>query len=162
MPISLSAVIATQKRVQDSLGIFLPLSTFIARASELANEDLPSEKGKAPSADELFESVLGVDKVSMHRFSRGHFFPQITGISPGPSVLPIKKTKKPDIIDILAAGKKPNREGAGMREVAAALGISAGDNIFSVTASNGEEQRATEYLERMKLALEKEPGRLVL
>jgi hypothetical protein len=42
------------------------------------------------------------------------------------------------------------------------LGVSAGDNIFSVTAKVGEEERVTEYLERLKLALEKEPGRFVL
>jgi len=53
MPISLASVIATQKRVQDTLGIFLPLSTFIARASELANDQLPLSKSRKPTADDL-------------------------------------------------------------------------------------------------------------
>lgn len=161
VPISLSAVIATQKRVQDSLGIFLPLSTFIARASELANEDLPAGKGRKPSADDLFNSVLGLDRVSQKSL-RGHFIPQIIGISPPPLAAPGVVVKKPDIIDILA--QKPAKVKVPKIPAVppAAVGVSAHGNIFSVTAQSGDEARATEYLERMKLALEKEPGRLVL
>lgn len=157
VPISLAAVIATQKRVQDSLGIFLPLSTFIARASELANEDLPASKARQPTADDLFNAVLGLDKVS--KSSRGHFIPQVTGLAPSQIAAPIRSTKKADIIDMLA----PKRTSSTMKPLRmGAIGVTAGDNIFSVTARNGEEQRAAEYLERMKMALEKEPGRLVL
>lgn len=154
IPISLSSVIATQKRVQDTLGIFLPLSTFIARASELANDDLPVSKNRKPTADDLFNSVLGLDTIP--KSSRGHFFPNITGISPAP--LAARPTKKPDIIDMLAPKQaKPTRP-----VQSAAPGISATENVFSVVARPGDENRAAEYLERMKLALEKEPGRLVL
>lgn len=156
VPISLAAVIATQKRVQDTLGIWLPLSTFIARASELANEDLPARKGQKPTSDDLFNSVLGVS--SIPRSSRGHFIPQITGISPPVPALPVRK---PDIIDMLAPrsvkGPVPK-----MPVAQPPMGINADGNVFSVTAKNGDEARAAEYLERMKLALEKEPGRLVL
>ena len=159
VPISLAAVIAVQKRVQDTLGIFLPLSTFVARASELANEDLPARKHSKPTADELFDSVLGLDQV--HSISsRGHYLPEITALSPAPPLLP-RKAKKPDIIDILAAPKSRKVE-VRPEDLPAALGVSAGDNIFSVTAKVGEEDRVTEYLERLKDALEKEPGRLVL
>lgn len=157
LPISLSAVIATQKRVQDALGIWLPLSTFIARASELANEDLPARKHTKPTADDLFKSVLGLD--SIPKSSRGHFIPQVTGLTQPPAlVAPVKK--KADIIDFLAPKAAKARV---VPVVPAAVGISAtGPNLFSVTAKPGDEIRATEYLERMKLALEKEPGRLVL
>jgi hypothetical protein len=158
VPVSLAAVIAVQKRVQDTLGIFLPLSTFVARASELANEDLPTRKRK-PTADDLFNSVLGLDKVSS-KSSRGHYLPEITALSPAPPPLP-RKAKKADIIDVLAAPKARRAE-IRPEDLPAALGVSAGDNIFSVTAKVGEEERVTEYLERLKLALEKEPGRLVL
>lgn len=154
IPISLSSVIATQKRVQDSLGIFLPLSTFIARASELANDDLPVNKNRKPTADDLFNAVLGLDQVPTS--SRGHFFPNITGITPAP--IPASSTRKPDIIDMLA----PKRAKASKPAVTVAPGISATNNVFSVVAQAGEEAQATEYLERMKLALEQEPGRLVL
>lgn len=156
IPISLASVIATQKRVQDTLGIFLPLSTFIARASELANDDLPISKNKKPTADDLFNSVLGLDKIQTN--SRGQYFPNIAGITPGP--MPMRSAKKPDIIDMLTSKvakgnpKKPT--------IPTVPGISASANVFSVTARAGEENRAIEYLERMKVALEDEPGRLVL
>lgn len=160
VPISLSAVIATQKRVQDSLGIFLPLSVFIARASELANEDLPLSKTRKPTAEDLFNSVLGLDQVGGSKSSRGRYVPQVSGISPAPPMLVAGGTKKKkDIIDMLAPkSKAPKQKAVSL----ASLGVSAGDNVFSVLAKTGEEERATEYLARMKLALEKEPGRLVL
>ncbi|KAK5109067.1 hypothetical protein LTR62_007523 [Meristemomyces frigidus] len=159
VPISLSAVIATQKRVNDSLGIFLPLSTFIARASELANEDLPLSKHRKPTADDLFNSVLGLDKITGSKSSRGHFTPQITGLSI-PAATPARPTKKGDIIDLLSSKSAETKTSVANRP--GALGISAGANVFSVTAKSGEERRAAEYLERMKMALEMEPGRLVL
>ncbi|KAK3631153.1 pyridoxine biosynthesis protein [Elasticomyces elasticus] len=158
VPISLSAVIATQKRVNDTLGIFLPLSTFIARASELANEDLPLAKNRKPTADDLFNSVLGLDKVSS-KSSRGHFVPQVTGLAPAPLSIRTGAAKKSDILDLLTSSKSKK---SAPRVVSGAVGISAGGNVFSVTAKVGEEKRAAEYLERMKMALEKEPGRLVL
>ena len=157
IPISLSAVIATQKRVQDTLGIFLPLSTFIARASELANDDLPLSKDRKPTQDDLFNAIVGLDQVP--RRSRGNFFPQITGISHVPLAAPMPPMKKTDIIDLLAPSKVKK---APKPIVPPTIGVSAGENIFSVVASSGEETQATEYLERMKIALEKEPGRLVL
>jgi pyruvate/2-oxoglutarate dehydrogenase complex dihydrolipoamide acyltransferase (E2) component len=158
VPVSLTAVIAVQKRVQDTLGIFLPLSTFIARASELANQDLPARKRK-PTAEDLFNSVLGLDKVSS-KVSRGDYLPEITALSPAAPPLP-RRIQKADIIDVLAAPKSRRAE-VRPEDLPAALGVSAGDNIFSVTAKVGEEERVTEYLERLKVALEKEPGRLVL
>lgn len=157
MPISLSAVIATQKRVQDTLGIFLPLSTFIARASELANEDLPASKTREPSSSDLFNAVLGLRQAP--KISRGNFMPNIVGLSPVPMTMPIRATKKADIIDMLApkpAAKKANKASA------VPTGISPGPNVFSVSTPKGDESRATEYLERMKKVLEAEPGRLVL
>jgi hypothetical protein len=103
--------------------------------------------------------VLGLDKVASTS-SRGNYLPEITALSPAPPPPP-RKAKKPDIIDILAAPKTRNAE-IRPEDLPAALGVSAGDNIFSVTARAGEEDRVTEYLERLKDALEKEPGRLVL
>ncbi|KAK4555085.1 pyridoxine biosynthesis protein [Recurvomyces mirabilis] len=157
VPISLSAVIATQKKVNDTLGIFLPLSTFIARASELANEDLPLSKSRKPTANDLFNSVLGLDQVATS--SRGRYTPQVMGLATPSSAVPASRAKKQDIIDMLAP-KSAAKKSVGGRP--GAVGISAGANVFSVVAKHGEEKRAVEYLERMKLALEKEPGRLVL
>ncbi|KAM0716035.1 hypothetical protein Q7P37_008549 [Cladosporium fusiforme] len=158
LPISLSAVLATQKRVEEALGIPLPLSTFVARATELANEALPAAK-TAPTADDLFNSVLGLDTVA--RSSRGNFLPSITALGPVPYAAPSRASSKPDIIDLLTpkAAAKP----APRTVRPGALGVaSAGPNVFSVSAKSGEEKRAMEFLERMKLVLEQEPGRLVL
>ncbi|KAK0945784.1 pyridoxine biosynthesis protein [Friedmanniomyces endolithicus] len=162
VPISLSAVIATQKRVNDTLGIFLPLSTFIARASELANEELALSKNRKPTADDLFNSVLGLDKIANTRpSSRGHYVPQVTGLPPASlAAHKTAATKKSDVFDLLTSPSKPRK--AAPRVIPGAVGISAGGNVFSVVAKAGEEARAAEYLERMKMALEKEPGRLVL
>lgn len=158
LPISLTAVIATQKRVQDTLGINLPLSTFIARASELANEELPLSKNHKPTADDLFNSVLGLDKVGA-KTSRGNYMPQIIGFPEAPVAARRAPARKADIIDLLsskpAAPKKASR-------VLGAANAAAPHNVFSVTAPKGDERRAQTYLERMKLVLEAEPGRLVL
>lgn len=157
LPISLSAVIATQKRVQESLGIFLPLSTFVARASELANEDLPLSKNRTPTQEELFNSVLGLDKV-IPKTSRGNYAPQITGLPATSTSASKPAAKKSDIIELLsAAPKKVSRP----RTVGAVNAITT-QSVFSVFARQGEEKRVQEYLERVKNVLEAEPGRLVL
>jgi pyruvate/2-oxoglutarate dehydrogenase complex dihydrolipoamide acyltransferase (E2) component len=155
LPISLTAVIATQQRVQEALGITLPLSTFVARATELANESLPASKNQKPTAEDLFNSVLGLDAVP--RSSRGSFLPNITALGPAPFAAPSRSASKPDIIDLLSSKSvKP------ARKAAKPTSATAGPSVFSVSAQNGEEKRAMEFLERMKLVLEQEPGRLVL
>lgn len=157
LPISLEAVLATQKRMEKMLHTSLPLSVFIARASELANEKLPLAQPAKPTSDELFNAVLGIPYAS-RTASRGYFMPQISTLDLSSPVraAPAKKT---DIIDILAGGRPKKtipRERVGVPDG------TASDNLFSVTAKTGEEERAMIYLERMKYALEKDPGRLVL
>ena len=159
LPITLTAVLATQKRVQESLGIHLPLSTFIARASELANEDLPLSKHRVPTSEELFNSVLGLDKVGT-KTSRGNYTPHITGLPATSSVSQKHAAKKSDIIDLLSAKSAAPRIAS--RSISGASSAIAPNSVFSVTASRGEERRVQQYLERMKLVLEAEPGRLVL
>lgn len=158
LPISLSAVLETQKRVHETLGINLPLSTFIARASELANENLPLSKNRKATADELFNAVLGLDQVSS-KISRGHYVPQITGLPVAPVLTSQRAAKKADIFDILAG--KPSASKKAPKTLSAQSAMAA-QNVFSVSAPKGDEKRAQEYLERMKRVLEAEPGRLVL
>ncbi|TKX27466.1 putative pyruvate dehydrogenase complex protein X component [Elsinoe australis] len=159
LPISLSAVIATQKRVQDTLGITLPLGVFITRASELANEDLPLARG-APSADDLFNSILGLDQVASSS-SRGAYFPNVMGLpASSPSVQ--RRAKKADVFDELLGAKPKSRTQAALPPLVGKEGVATAMNVFSVTAKQGEEKRVQAYLERMKMVLESEPGRLVL
>ncbi|KAK6194025.1 hypothetical protein LQW54_011874 [Pestalotiopsis sp. IQ-011] len=161
VPISMEAVIETQQKIEATLGTFLPLSTFVSRAAELANDELPLPANYKPSADELFNQVLGLNKVPA-KASRGFYIPQIaalptpsfTGVAPKP-----KAAAKVDIIDILAP--KPKRS-AKPAVPLGQPGISTGANAFSLKVPKTEEQRANAFLARMKLVLEKDPGRLVL
>lgn len=158
LPISLKEVIAAQKKVQETLDVFIPLSTFVARAMEVANDELPLPKNYTPSADELFNEVLGLDKVGAQG-SKGHYVAQIAALPPVPSLSQTSRTgAKPDIIDFLAgpvakSAKKP---------LSRPSGLSTGVNLFSLQVAKAEEKRAKTFLERVKLVLENEPGRLVL
>ncbi|KAM3070340.1 pyridoxine biosynthesis protein [Clarireedia jacksonii] len=159
LTISMKAVIDVQQRIQSSLGIFMPLSTFITRATDVANDDLPRPQSYQPSADELFNSVLGLDKVST---VRGHFLPQIAALpqaAPATATLSKQKAPKSDIYDILTGKSKSTSE-----RISTALkpGLSNSVNVFSVRVPKGEEKVARVFLERVKTILEVEPGRLVL
>lgn len=158
LPISLTAVTECQKRVKDSIGVFLPLTTFIARAAELANENLPKSKTAKPTADELFNAVLGLDKVSGSSFSRGNFVPQMTSLPPTTVSTRPSSFKKPDILEVLA-GKKSVARGA---KAAGAQTVVGPLNVFSVSVPKGDEKRGRVFLERVKAVLEAEPGRLVV
>ena len=159
--ISLNAVLTTQKRIQDTLGLVLPLSTFIARASEIANEDLPRAK-YAPTADELYDAVLGLDTVN--KKARGAFAPNVTSLSSEPLVgKSIKRPVNDDIIDILTGkSKTKHRDVEAVMPPAARAPSGNTVNLFSVSAKKGEEKRARTYLERIKTVLEADPGRCVL
>ncbi|KAL2128602.1 hypothetical protein VTI74DRAFT_8953 [Chaetomium olivicolor] len=158
VPVSLSAVVEAQKKIQKSLGVFLPLSTFIARASEVANDELPLPAGYQPTADELFNQVLGLNKVARPKVSRGHYIPQIAALPPASLLSRPTASKKADIIDILA-GSKPK---PAAKKTAVLPGASTGPNVFSLQVPKAEERRAQVFLERVKVVLENEPGRLVL
>jgi pyruvate/2-oxoglutarate dehydrogenase complex dihydrolipoamide acyltransferase (E2) component len=164
VPVSLSAVLAVQNKMQSSLGIMLPLSTFIARAIALANEDLPLTGKRTPTADELFNSIIGIDKISSgKRVSDGKFSPRIMAI-PDRSGLAIAPkmfaAKKADPFDEIIGGKSKNSVVSIGRT--GALGAVGESNIFSLNVKKEEEKRAKVFLERVKSVLEVEPGRLVL
>lgn len=164
LPISLSSVVSVQQRIQTTLGVTLPLSTFIARAAELANDGLPRSAAASPTADELFNDVLGLSKVSL-KTSRGHFVPQITAL-PKEAMMERAIPQKPaDVYDILtgtATSKSSNSPGILPPGIMAGSKPGDATNIFSVHASTGEEKRARVFLERVKTVLQVEPGRLIL
>lgn len=157
LPISLAPVIEVQRKIQDTLGVFLPVSTFVARATDVANDELPRSAAVKPTADELFNQVLGLDKLDV-RGSRGFYLPQISAVPPASLSAKRPAAKQADVIDILAAPtkkvSKPKRS--------LAPGVSTGVNVFSLVVPKAEEKRAKVFLERVKLVLENEPGRLVL
>lgn len=160
--VSLKAVLEVQKRIQSTLGVTLPLSTFIARATEVANNDLPRSRLSKPSMDELFHQVLGLDKVGV-KTSRGSFTPQITALPSAPLRMGVRSgLKKPDIIDVLT-GTRPARglESTPMISARVSTGTLLSTNVVSLTVPKGEEQRARVFLERVKTVLQVEPGSLV-
>ncbi|KAF5659910.1 pyruvate dehydrogenase e2 component (dihydrolipoamide acetyltransferase) [Fusarium heterosporum] len=160
IPITLNKVIEVQKRIHETLGVFLPISTFVGRAAEVANDDLPPTK-RAPTTDELFDQILGLDKIKAAKGSRGLYLPQISAVPP-PSLLSPRSAarKQTDIIDFLAApSKKSAPKPAAIQTVP---GLSTGANVFSLVVPKAEEERAQIFLERCKVILEEEPGRLVL
>ena len=177
VPVSLSAVVTVQKRIQDSLGVRLPLSTFVARATELANDDLPRPEGTVPSADELFDQILGLDKISMSGVSlsttsRGHYTPQITALPSSPPPAPVSGVGgvgEMDVYDVLSSPASAKARLVSARspimKAAATDGARKPSNTFQVSVSSrhdADEQRARVFLDRLKLLLEAEPGRLVL
>lgn len=163
--IPLDSVLSVQKRIKDTSGVTVPLSTFIARATDIANDDLPRSPLSKPTADELFdEVVLGA---SPAKTSRGDYIPEINAI-PLDEVESAKQPAKEeeaeaDIIDILS-GKAPKRTASpSTRESVSPTGPPpAALNVFSLTVPVAEEKRARVFLDRIKTILTVEPGRLVL
>jgi pyruvate/2-oxoglutarate dehydrogenase complex dihydrolipoamide acyltransferase (E2) component len=159
VPISMAAVIEVQKRIHSTLGVLIPLATFFARAADVANDDLPRSASAKQSADELFNQILGLDKVSSSGV-RGNFVPQITALPPTTMQQGrVASAKKVDTIDLLTS-KTVSRPKSSL--VSPLPGIAAMTNIFSVTVPKDDEKRARVFLERVKSVLEEEPGRLVL
>lgn len=158
LSISMAEVSKVQSRIQSTLGVFMPLSTFIARATDLANDDLPRSKTAKPSSTELFNDILGLSTVSTP--VRGSFMPQISAF-PQTALDTVPRapaSRKSDIIDILS-GKKEIKKSA---SAARLPGLAANVNVFSVQVPKGDEKRAKVFLERIKAVLESEPGSLVL
>ena len=163
--ISMQKVFEVQKRIHTTLGTTLPISTFIARATELANDDLPRASSGQVSANELFNAILGLDRVD-DKVSRGHYVPQITALSTPATPKTLKsKKKEADVIDILTTNSASSMSPSSARSVTGE-GRSPNtvdtENVFSVIVSKGEEKRARVFLERMKTILQLEPGRLIL
>ena len=132
----------------------LPLETFIARAVDVANENLPSTGG---GVEELFNDLVG-DKDGRYG-SRGAFVPEMGSLARSEAK---KSVEEQDIYDILTGSTKG--KGSVRRPTGAVQGQKEGEatNVFSVMAGEGEEKRAKVFLGRMKGVLESEPGRLVL
>ena len=159
LPVDLAAAVTCQKRIQDTLNVHLPLSTLIARASDVANDDLP-RKNTLPTADELFFSVLD-SGIKAPKTSRGHYIPRLSSFGSG---LPVKQSSfsKPrsDIYDLLTGAKQPNKRIPPTSQAAAPP--AAPINLFTLSVPKAEKDRAQTFLQRIKLVLEREPGRLVV
>ena len=157
LPISLVEVTNVQKRLEDTVGVAMPLSTFLARAFDIANENLPRADAK-PSANELFDAVLGVK--SLPKRSKGSYIPQITLMGPS-KMMAKRKSRGLDIVDILS-GRSVRAASPTRRPPPSGLQPHSSGNVFNVTVPTGEAKRARTFLERVKTVLQVEPERLIL
>ncbi|KAI0402692.1 hypothetical protein F4802DRAFT_574709 [Xylaria palmicola] len=161
LPVSLAAVLEVQRKMEETLGTFVPLSTFLERATEVANDALPLPSNYKPTSDELFNQVLGLDKVGP-KASRGQYLPQIEALQPASltGVAPKPKTNV-DIIDFLASSSQ-KKSIPKTRKISTQPGVSTGINLFSLNVPGDEENRARVFLRTIKTVLESKPGNLVL
>lgn len=162
--ISLEPVLSTQKRIKKALGVTVPLSTFIARATEVANGELPRSSTSKPSASELFDEILGSAPV---KTTRGNYVPEVNTI-PMEEFESMEEDissgheQQVDIIDILAGNVSPRRSTYVSTPEANASPAPSALNIFSLTVPVSEEKRAKTFLDRLNMVLTVDPGRLVL
>jgi hypothetical protein len=157
--ISFQAIREVQQRISSTLGIDVPLSTFVSRAIEISNQDLPRSMNAKASANELFDQVLGLNDVD-YSSSRGSYTPQIIALPTSSLAMQAPKTKSPDIIDILTGTTRPSKRRIPLSREAPSSRDTT--NVFSVTVAKGEEKRARVFLERIKTILQVEPGSLIL
>ncbi|KAL3492501.1 hypothetical protein BJX62DRAFT_202735 [Aspergillus germanicus] len=155
--VSLATVLSVQKKLKDSVGVTVPLSTFLTRATDLANDDLPRSATTTPSASELFDELLGAEPV---RSSRGEYIPELNVLEVAEATGPVQ-TAKEDIIDFLSGATKKTPRAVQQQSGSTYSGDSA-LNVFSLTVPVGEEKRARTFLERVKTLLTVEPARLVI
>ncbi|PFH59999.1 hypothetical protein XA68_11582 [Ophiocordyceps unilateralis] len=153
-PVSLAKVVEMQKRIREALGVSMPLSTFVSRAADIVNGQLSSVARSPPTPADLFDQILGLDKV---KGSRRAYLPQIASM-PLPTA-PQPKRVAVDIIDELAgSARKP----VAQLKPASRPMPSDEANVLKLVVAREEGQRARMFLERCKWFLEMDPGRLVL
>ncbi|RPB04827.1 hypothetical protein L873DRAFT_1798646 [Choiromyces venosus 120613-1] len=151
LEVSFGEVLKVQNKLQAALGVHLPLSSFINKATTKANHSLPP----VASASDIFDELLNLPSTTFS--SRpAKFQPKITASSPPPQQSPAADA---DILDILT-GAAPATTPAIKRTP----GIAATDpNVISLTVKGAkEEERGRLFLEKVKGYLEKDPGGLVL
>ena len=166
LPVSFTNVFNLKDRVENGIGVSVPLSTLINRASHLANIDLPLPQGmygsKKRQLDDLYEQILGSGHSTPAPVtSSGSYFPELEteGLQ---DILPMKKvakTTKEDIIDILSGMSSPRKV-----EVPAASASAEGDEVpvLTLTVPEAEKARAEEFLRRVREYIEERPDSLLL
>ena len=157
--VSFKEVQEVQERIHKVLGIDIPLETFISRAVETSNLELPSASDAQPTTDDLFDQILGLNNVQ--KPNPAVFMPHILALHPVSLQVRKSITNKPDIIDMLVN----NRWKEPLPSLLFKGGVDSeltGTNVFSIRVPKGQAKRAKVFLERMKTILQVDPGRLVL
>ncbi|WEW59985.1 pyridoxine biosynthesis protein [Emydomyces testavorans] len=167
VPISLSRVLRVQKRVRAAIGVTIPLETFVAKATEIANDELPVTRSRTRQeiADQLFDEIVGAQSSSAYDLpptSRGDYVADIISPAELDSVTEQSNVRTADIIDILS-GNAPVSDTSRQRRMAASpVEDDQKTSVFSVTVPTSETLRGQAFLERMQTVLEDEPEKLVV
>ncbi|KAL4926976.1 putative pyruvate dehydrogenase complex component Pdx1 [Aspergillus undulatus] len=156
--ISLSTVLAAQRKLQESVGVTFPLSAFLARATDLANDDLPLSPNAKQSASEIFDELLGAAPI---KASRGEYIPELNVAELSAEAQPVQ-TVKEDLIDFLSGASTSTPKRTARVSPTETFGSESALNVFSLTVPVAEEKRARTFLERIKTLLTVEPARLVI
>ncbi|KAI2023287.1 pyridoxine biosynthesis protein, partial [Ophidiomyces ophidiicola] len=168
LPISLSRVLRVQKRVRSAIGVNIPLATFVERATEIANDELPVTRCRTgrEMADQIFDEIVGIRRSSTNEpppTSTGDYFPDIISASDLNSEPESLLKPEADIIDILSG--KLSTKNIVRRQQGEKISAAEGDgetSVFSITVPNEEKLRGQVFLARMQVVLEDEPEKLVM
>ncbi|KAM5453938.1 pyridoxine biosynthesis protein [Microsporum audouinii] len=162
VPVSFSKLISVRRRIRSSVGVEIPLATFVSRAADIANENLPVQPSSKQRSSALFDEILGQrpSASAQMTFSRGDYIPEI--VSPaefyGSEVQQSPRQSADDIIYVLTGRSSPKKRTVGRAEEA---DEDKETSIFSLTIPEQEEARAMAFLEKMQVLLEEEPAQLL-
>lgn len=159
LSVSLDSMHDVQERIKNTLGVSLPDSTLISRATNVANLNVPRSKSFEASSTELFDEILGLETSSRSKSVRAYFSPQ-TRVGPhnSPKVR-ISTSEEVDIIDFLS-GK--NSTATLPQQTSKTLYAEDKSLIFSLEVPKVDEEGAKFFLGRIKSILENEPASLLL
>ncbi|PGH14910.1 hypothetical protein AJ79_02773 [Helicocarpus griseus UAMH5409] len=165
LPINLDAVHKVQKRIQKALKIMVHTETFITRAANIANEDLPPSavKPRAQSADELFDEIVGIGQATKPSTSRGNYVPEISTRDDDimSSLLENEKEGEEDIIDVLSGKSESSPVSRNASSLYDSLDHDIDAFYFSVEVPAVDRRRGEAFLERLRDVLENNPGSLI-
>ncbi|KAI1006481.1 hypothetical protein K3495_g1739 [Podosphaera aphanis] len=159
VPISFKQVRDVQERMKGALGVDMPDNLFVSRATNLANKNLPRPHSYTPSADELFNSVLGLQSSSKSTGANGKFCLSKSSSSSTPT--PSSKSIKFDIIDLLSGKNNASLKSSDIKSNGT-WNSTPDFQTFSLRVPKAEEDRAQIFLSRVKSVLESSPGSLIL
>ncbi|KAL8370468.1 hypothetical protein RB595_000711 [Gaeumannomyces hyphopodioides] len=159
LPVSFDAALKMSRKLRDSIAVNLPISEYIERASIVANDGLPVPADYQPTADELFDQVLGLAPSNGPVTSRGNYKPQVTEAME-PRIPKSSVRRRPDIIDVLAgpssAVRRPALQFSPSPSPLSSTLASSRPLFVSLTVPKAEEKRAKTFLEKFKVVIEDE------
>ena len=155
IPISLNAVYNCQNLIRQSLEVNVPLSSFITRASVIANEESSKQASLSSKKDTIFDAIIGQEQT-------GRQFRFVPSMKSSTSMHAMKtENHEVDSLDFLTA-RLPTPKALGRRTRDRLEKVTSKADIFSVKVATGKRYPASIFLNKFKSLLELEPGQLIL